>query len=106
MPRGVRTSAIDRLVAELRKTQQELEGQLAQVNGLLQSLGARGAGQPRGAGKGKRTLSAAGRAAIAKAAKARWAKYRAAKRKRRKARRRERWIRHRRSSGTSVVHPR
>lgn len=77
-------SAID----TLRRTESELEAQLASVRNAIAALGGRGAaagsrrgpGRPRGgAPRKRRRMSAAARKRISDAQKARWAKQRAGK---------------------------
>lgn len=64
---------IEEEIARLQQAKRLLEG------GPLNAPGRRSAGSaPKGASRGRRTLSAAGRKAIAAAQKARWAKVRKA----------------------------
>jgi hypothetical protein len=83
MPRGVRKSGMQRMVAELMKAMQELEGHLRHIRSVLRSWATGGSVRTKpGTGLGsKRRRSPDGQAAQEKAAKKRWAKYQAGKKK-------------------------
>jgi hypothetical protein len=71
-----------KLLAAIKKEEKKLAKELGKLQGELDGLRKAAAALGKSAGDGiarveKRTLSAAGRAAISKAAKKRWAKFRA-----------------------------
>jgi len=70
-----------KLLAAIKKEEKKLAKQLGDMQGQLEGLRKAAAALGESAGDGiarveKRTLSAAGRAAISKAARKRWAKFR------------------------------
>jgi hypothetical protein len=80
------TQLKNKLLAELRAQEQNLEAHLARIRADIKQFGKDGpfsvkSGKRRGRppGKKRRKMSAAGRKAIAAAQKARWAKVKAAK---------------------------
>ena len=68
--------SIAAVLSSLKAEQQQLEGQLKQLNAAIASLG----GLSKNSHKGRKgTMSAAGRARVAAAQRARWAKIKAKK---------------------------
>lgn len=72
-------SSLNAVVATLRKEEQRLERELADLRAKIRSLSGATGGRGMRKSPGKRKLSAKGRAAIARAAKKRWAAWRKAK---------------------------
>jgi hypothetical protein len=77
MPRGVPKSAIQRLVAELKKAKQELEAQLRHIVSVLHgfALGGTASTKQDTRRDSKRRRSTEEQAAQEKATRKRWAKY-------------------------------
>ena len=78
-------ASIERALRELRAEEARVAGDLTAVREKIAALGHLAGGKVKSAGKKKRKMSAAGRAAISRAAKRRWAKVRAQKRAAQKA---------------------
>lgn len=71
-------SALAKIIKQLRREEARLVSELESLRAKIASLGG-ASSTGRGKRTVRRTLSPAGRAAIARAARRRWAKYRAAK---------------------------